>query len=206
MSEAAELTLSLPGQAANVEVASHAFDAVYPASMSDKVHSFAFSSRRWMSGLGQAAAAVGFTGVGIGLLTQVASTPALRVQVAILGLLLIAGGIAFGFRAVQELFGRLVLDRSGIHSRPGPLGFSIAWNDLRRWEVREDVPGNSVIPCIRLWQSGESTSCAIPSRLLSDGDRREVWRQLRLRAPHREITIDDVTPPSSGGRTMLGLL
>src|SRR5262245_34732939 len=63
------------------------------------VHSFPFAPERWLSGAGRCIQGSLMIGVGGFLLTQVGSTPNLVVQIAIIGSLLIAGGLALIIRS-----------------------------------------------------------------------------------------------------------
>src|SRR5690349_21032478 len=119
MSRSEELALDLPRgikQAASGAVVDTA-----------ATHCFRFVSERWLSGAGSATKGTLMIVAGGFLLSQIPHTPNLVVQMAILGGLLIAGGLAFALYSLGDLFGSLTLDPKGYRVRLGLTGFSGNW-------------------------------------------------------------------------------
>lgn len=171
MSEAA--TLALP---VAQEIAAHA--APHSHAETPIARSFAFATQRWKSGLVQGVGGMGLLGMGVFLLSQIGSTPALVVQLAILGSVCSVGGLALLAKAVSGLFGRLVIDDTGIAVRPGFTGYSIAWSELDRWEVQLDSERHPEAHSIRFWTAGSPCALFIPNSWLSNQDRAHVRRSL----------------------------
>lgn len=187
MSDAAEF--ALPLSASNPQYSAHAqpFEAEYPTQSINDAHAFPYSTRRWLSGARRASLSLVSLSVGAALLLQITRTPALAVQVAMLGTLLTLGGLVWGVQSIQDFLGQLVIDGRGIHQLPAFVGFSIPWEDLQRWEVRDDVPDSLAIPSIRFWCPQQPTSLSVANSRLSEEDRQAIRRLLQLRAPHREL-------------------
>lgn len=165
---------------------SHTFDSPLPTQLINDSHAFPYATRRWLAGFRRVAGAVIVGGTGVFLLIQISSTPGLVIQLAILGALLIACSLFLLGAATTDLLGRFVVDGRGVHQTPAFAGFSIAWKDLQKWEVRDDLPEISALPVIRLWGPQASVSYVVQSGLLSEADRREIRQLLQLLAPLRE--------------------
>lgn len=186
MSDVADFAIPLSARTPSGSAASRVFDATLPTQVINDAHSFPFATRRWLAGFRRVAGAIIVGGTGSFLLMQISSTPGLVIQLAILGMLLIACAIFLLAGAVHDLFGRFIVDGRGVHQRPAFAGFSIGWEELQKWEVREDLPEISALPVIRLWGPQASGSYVVQSGLLSEADRHEIRRLLQLRAPLRE--------------------
>ena len=115
--------------------------------------------------------------MGVFLLTQIGSTPGLVTQLAILGSVCSVGGLALLTKSISNLFGRLVIDETGIAVRPGLTGYSIAWNELNRWDVNLDSE-HSEAHSIRFWTTGSPCALFIPNSRLTHHDRAQVRRAL----------------------------
>jgi hypothetical protein len=160
---------------------------VGPALAVNDLYSFPAASPRFLHVGRRAVMALGCAGLGIALLMQIDDTPALAVQIALMGGSITLGGIVWGVQSILEFLGQLVIDGSGIHHLPAVSGFSIAWDDLQRWEVRDDVPETMPIPSVRFWVHERSGSYSVPDRLLSVADREDIRRILQRRVPQREV-------------------
>ena len=172
MSEAT--TLALP---VTHEIALHPHAHSHETT-STAAQSFAFAGQRWQSGLAQGASGTGLLGMGLFLLSQIGSTPALVTQLAILGAVCSVGGLALLTKSIGDLFGRLDIDETGIAVRPGLTGYAIAWSELDRWEVKLDSELHSEAHSIRFWTSGSPCALFIPNNWLTHQDRAEIRRTL----------------------------
>lgn len=144
-----------------------------------------FRPQCWRSGAASFVGACGLTLTGGFLWWEIPSTPWIATQLAIVGFLLIAGGLVFAVRAVHDLHGRLVIDRESARVLPAPLGFRVAWRRLKCWEVQERPLANS-LPTIRFWVVGDDRSRGVQHRCLSNDDRRRVESLLRAWLPEFE--------------------
>ena len=175
MSEAA--TLALPvAHDANTHASSHRY-----ATETSIAQSFAFSTQRWKSGVTHAASGTGLLAMGVFLLTQIGSTPALAVQLAILGAVGSVGGLALLTKSIGDLFGRLVIDEAGIAVRPSIAGYSIAWNELSRWDVNLDAEFPEA-QSVRFWTVGSPCAMFLSNSSLTHHDRTQIRRALLAHA------------------------
>ena len=139
--------------------------------------SFAFVSQRWKSGLTQGASGTGLFAMGAFLLSQISSTPALVSQLAILGAACSIGGPALLTKAVGDLFGKLVIDESGIAIHPAFTGYSIAWSELSQWDVNLDADFPEA-HSVRFWTPSSPCALSIPNSWLNHHDRTQIRRCL----------------------------
>lgn len=179
MSEATTLTLPVAQEIAHASSHGHTETPI--------AQSFAFASQRWKYGVFHGAGGTGLFVMGVFLLSQIGSTPALAVQLAILGAVCSVGGLALLTKAVSGLFGRLVIDDTGIAVRPGFTGYSIAWSELDRWDVQLDSDRHPESQSIRFWTAGSPCALFIPNSWLSDQDRARVRRSLMLYAAGKAL-------------------
>ena len=178
MSEAT--TLALPVAHEIAHHARHHAHATLPAELS-----IAFRSARWRVGLGFGAGGTVMLAVGAFLLSQIAATPALTAQLAILGSLGIVGGLALLTKSVRDLFGRLVINDDGIAVRPVFAGFSISWNELTNWEVKVDRNQHPDVPAIRFWTQGTLCPLFVSNGWLNDEARDHIRHALWTRASNK---------------------
>ena len=185
MSEVTTLALPVPNNAAfDGNARSHARSHAPTAA----VQSFAFATQRWQYGLTQAVGGTSLAVMGAFLLTQIGSTPGLTTQLAILGSICAVGGVALLTKAARDLFGRLVIDQNGITLRPGFAGFTISWNELKRWQVQLEGNSHPSSPSIRLWTQVESCPLFIPNSWLSDHDRDQIRHAMYSHAADKCMT------------------
>ena len=148
------------------------------------VHSFAFAPERWLTGVGSCVQGSLMIGVGAFLLTQVSSTPNLAVQIAIVGTLLAAGGLAFIIRSYGDFFGGLTIDRQGVRARVGLKRFELPWSEVRQWRVDEHCKMPE-LSCIELWTKGESSQ-GVPGGSLGHKDLHRARHILEAFAPEKQ--------------------
>lgn len=178
MSEAATLALPVANELA---VPQQTHTQAHSHETAATPQSFAFTSQRWKSGLQQGISGTGLLVMGVFLLSQISSTPALVAQLAILGSVCSVGGLALLMKAVGGMFGRLVIDESGIAIRPGFTGFSITWNELARWDVNLDAEYPEA-HCVRFWTPDSPCALFIPNNWLTDHSRAQIRRSLLAHA------------------------
>ncbi|MBI3866282.1 MAG: hypothetical protein HY290_30755 [Planctomycetia bacterium] len=125
---------------------------------------------------------------GVFLLTQVSATPSLKVQIAVVGALLIAGGMVFFAQSVHDLLGGLTIDAAGITSRRGLLlSKTISWSDLRCWNVNESAAKTTDIPSIQFWTADTKfPQVTIFGGCLTEKDHRLVRQLLQVFDPSKE--------------------
>jgi hypothetical protein len=182
MSEAASLAMPVAH-----EVTNHA-DSHSHATETPIAQSFAFSTQRWKRGITHATSGTGVLVMGVFLLTQISSTPGLAVQLAILGAVCSVGGLALLTKAVGDLFGRLVIDETGIAVRPSITGYSIAWNELSRWDVDLDAEFSEA-HSVRFWTPDSPCAMFLSNSSLTHHDRTQIRRALLAHA------ADKANPP-----------
>ena len=149
---------------------------------------FSYTANCRTKGLTLAALTAGLLVTGLFLLSQISTTPAVAVQLCAVGLMLTAGGAVAMHQSAQRLLGALAINDFGIHQSPGIAGFSIPWNRLSRWEVREHAVPSLGLPVVRFWAQGDPTGFTIPADSLTHGELRTLRRILRHYAPERELT------------------
>ena len=152
---------------------------------------FAFSAQRRKTGLAQGLGGAALLAVGAFLLTQITATPGLAVQLAILGSVCAVGGLGFLVRSMGDLYGRLVIDESGIAIRPSITGYSIRWNELDRWEVKFDSAQYPEANSVLFWTPDAPCALFIPNSSLTHQNRVDLRQILQTYAADKE---------ASGGR------
>lgn len=164
-------------------------DHSHSRACSDTPHgqSFGFGSQCARSGRTSAALGVVLGTTGLFLISQIGSTPALVLQLAILGAGCTVGGLSLIMRSIRDLFGRLVIDEVGISIRPSIVGYSISWNELSHWEVRTGMDRYPDANSILLWTGDTPCAMFIPNNWLSDQERVQIARSLRNFAGEKEI-------------------
>jgi len=148
-------------------------------------HSFPFAPERWLTGAGSCIQGSLMIGVGGFLLTQVSSTPNLVIQIAIVGALLIAGGLAFVVRSYGDFFGGLTIERHGIRGRVGFKSFELHWSSVKQWRV-DDACRMPELSCIELWTTSGEFSHGIPGGSLSHKDLRRAQHVLQAFVPEKQ--------------------
>ncbi len=156
---------------------------------SDTPHgqSFGFGSQCARNGRTSAAIGAILLATGLFLISQIGSTPALVLQLAILGAGCTVGGLGLIMRSIRDLFGRLVIDEVGIAIRPSIVGYSISWNELSHWEVRTGMDRYPDANSILLWTGDIPCAMFVPNNWLSDHERVQIARSLRNFAADKEI-------------------
>ena len=145
-----------------------------------------YTTRRRTKGLALAVAAAGLLLTGLFMLSQITSTPAVAVQLCAVGLLLTGGGLAVLHSAARQSLGALTIDDQGISQSPSFAGFSIPWQALSRWVVRDQPFPGAGLPVVRFWSQGDSMEFTIPADSLGENDLRALRRILRRYAPGQE--------------------
>ncbi|MFO1004934.1 MAG: hypothetical protein U0929_03160 [Planctomycetaceae bacterium] len=149
--------------------------------------SFGFARQRWQSGLLLMLQASVLIGVGAFLLSEIPATPGLKVQMAILSVILIGGGLWMVPKIVVDFFGSIRVDQTGIHMEPTIVGFSTPWDQIERWEVR-DCNGTMVSHCVRVWTKSSHHSHTIPAGYLCHRDLHLLRRVLLVASPSDLVT------------------
>lgn len=152
---------------------------------------FAFSAQRRKAGIAQGLGGAALLTVGAFLLTQITATPGLSMQLAILGSVGIVGGLGLLVRSMGDLYGRLVIDESGIAIRPSITGYSIRWNELDRWEVKFDSAQYPEANSVLFWTPDAPCALFIPNSSLTHQNRVDLRQILQTYAADKE---------ASGGR------
>lgn len=147
---------------------------------------FSFFAQRRRSGVTQGWAAVTLLAVGSFLFSQIGTTHLLTVQLAILGSFCVVGGLGFAILSIRDLFGRLVIDESGIAVRPGIVGETIRWNELAGWEVKPDSIRYPEACSVLIWTQDDPCALFVPNNWLTGQDRLELRRMLQTYAPEKE--------------------
>ncbi len=181
MSDAASIALPVPH-----DNALHADTHAHSHESAAAPQSFAFVSQRLKSGVTQGLSGTGLLAMGAFLLSQISSTPALVSQLAILGAACSIGGLALLTKAIGDLFGKLVIDESGIAIRPAFTGYSIAWNELTQWDVNLDADFPEA-HSIRFWTPSSPCALSIPNSWLNHHDRTQIRRCLLSHAADKAM-------------------
>ncbi len=177
------------------DVASHGASAVHEVysrsadsceTESGTARTFSFFGQRRRSGVTQGWAGVTLLAVGAFLFSQIGTTHLLAVQLAILGSVCIVGGLGFAILSIRDLFGRLVIDESGIAVRPGIIGETIRWNELAGWEVKPDSSRYPEACTVLIWTQEDPCALFVPNNWLTGQDRLELRRMLQTYAPEKE--------------------
>ena len=87
------------------------------------------------------------------------------------------GGLALLTKAVGDLFGKLVIDESGIAIHPAFTGYSIAWSELSQWDVNLDADFPEA-HSVRFWTPSSPCALSIPNSWLNHHDRTQIRRCL----------------------------
>lgn len=149
--------------------------------------SFGFARQRWQSGLFLSLQAAVLIGVGVFLLSEIPATPGLKVQMVILSVILITGGLWMVPKIVVNFFGSIRVDQTGIHMEPTLVGFSTPWDQIERWEVR-DCHGAIVTHSVRVWTKSSHHSHTIPAGYLCHRDLHLLRRVLLVASPSELVT------------------
>lgn len=176
MSEASTLALPLPASA-------RADDAALDPSLP---HRFAFAPQRWTVGVGRCIQAALMLGAGGFLLSQAPSTPKLTTQIAIVGSLLGAGGLALLIYALSDFTGSFTVDPQSLRGRFGLWGFSVSWNDLEKWQVHSAAANTVELPSVRLWAAHRPVPFIVPGGHLREGDHGRIEQLLQKLAPEKQ--------------------
>lgn len=153
---------------------------------SGTARTFSFIEQRRGSGVTQGWAAVTLLTVGSFLFSQIGTTHLLAVQLAILGSFCVVGGLGFAILSIRDLFGRLVIDESGIAVRPGIVGETIRWNELAGWEVKPVSIRYPDACTVLIWTQDDPCALFVPNNWLTSQDRLELRRMLQTYAPEKE--------------------
>lgn len=145
-------------------------------------HAFAFARQRWQNGMTTVIGASIMAISGGFLLSQIPATPGLKVQLAILGAILLIGALAMIRKAATDLLGSIQVDRDGIHMRPVIAGFSAPWSRVSRWEVCEDAQA-TYLPCLKVWVEGQEHPHSVPNGFLNDHDLHRLRKLLLVGRP-----------------------
>jgi len=151
-------------------------------SMVESPLSFTFARQRWQNGVMSLLGSMAMAATGGFLLSEIPRTPGLKVQMAILGVLLLLGSIALLYRIAIDLFGAVRVDRKGIHVRPAFAGFSAPWKAVQRWEVADDR-SSAYLPCLKVWVDGKEHPHVVPGGMLSHHDLRQLRKLLIVGRP-----------------------
>ena len=144
-----------------------------------------FARQRWQNGILLTLQAGALIGAGAFLLHEIPATPGLKVQMAILSVILIAGGLWMIPKILVDFFGTIQIDQRGIHMGPSLVGFSTPWSDVEKWEIR-DCHGVTAAHCVRVWPKNSTQTHTVPAGFLSHHDL-HLLRRLMLAAGPAEI-------------------
>lgn len=156
-------------------IAQHHRDVV--EALDDNPHAFGFARQRWQNGILTLIGSGLMMTTGSFLLYEIPSTPALRMQMAILAGLLLIGALAMLWKVMVDLFGSVRVDRDGIHMLPAVAGFSAPWSNVLRWEVCDDHSA-SYLPCLKIWTRGRPDPYSVPAGFLGHQDLRRLRKLL----------------------------
>lgn len=148
---------------------------------------FGFARQRWQNGILLTLQAAAMFGAGAFLISEIPATPNLKVQMAILGGLLIVGGLAMLPIIVVDFFGAVRVDQTGIHMVPSVVGFSAPWSIVEKWEVR-DCNGVTASHSIRVWESDTNRSHTVPAGFLSHHDLHRLRRVMVASSPSEKAS------------------
>jgi hypothetical protein len=143
---------------------------------------FGFARQRWQNGILLTLQAAAMFAAGIFLLSEIPATPNLKVQMAILSGLLIAGGIVMLPKILVDFFGSIRVDETGIHMAPTLVGFSAPWSMVEKWEIR-DCNGATASHSIRVWSNDTNRSHTVPAGFLSHHDLHRLRRVMLASSP-----------------------
>lgn len=156
---------------------------------------FGYNSRFRSVGLAFALGSVGLVLTGLFLLSQVAATPNVAVQLSAVGLMLTGAGLACLHQSTRRLLGGLTIDDQGISLTPALAGFTIPWPCLKRWQIRDRSFPLTGQPMARFWAEGQSLEFSIPAGSLSEEDLQTLRQILRDYAP--ELEASETWSPST---------
>ena len=152
--------------------------------MENQSSSWALGATR--DGMYKLLAGVGLVGAGALLLSNITSAPALALQTGLLGGIGVIVGLAVAVVGFRHLTMRLEADASGISLKPSPLGFSIAWSDLRCWGLTDIGDRGAGFSELKLWKQGVERPFLVDITELHAAERCQLRRTLIERAPDDE--------------------
>jgi hypothetical protein len=117
---------------------------------------------------------------------QIPVTPALSTQLVLISLLFFAAAGWASMAAFRDLFGALTIDEEGIHASPKLTGFSVRWDDLQSWDVKEYAARPLSAPGMMFHRSEQRMPETLRCGFLGDHDVERVRQLLRLRASAAE--------------------
>ena len=148
--------------------------------------SFGFARQRWQNGILLSLQAAAMFGAGGFLLSEIPATPGLKIQMAILSVILIAGGLWMVPKIIVYFFGAIRVDQTGIHMEPTIVGFSTPWEEIEKWEVR-DCNGTIASHCVRVWSKSVNHSHIIPAGFLCHRDLHLLRRVMLTASPSDRV-------------------
>jgi hypothetical protein len=179
MSDSAGFAISMPDSAGVA-------DSRLAISDVSAVHSFWFGRRLWPAAFGLGLQAALLLTAGVFLLTQIASTPNLAVQIALTGGLMTIGGIALLFRSLGTFRAGLKIDCKGVCARLGWRTISVPWSRVERWSVSEQELKLAQLPGIVVWVKGNKRLFAIPNGHLDNQSRHQIHQLFHILAYGKE--------------------
>ncbi len=145
---------------------------------------FVFAKQRQGAGLSTLFKALLAIAAGVLLITQIPSTPSLKIQMGLLSALCCVGGGSLLPSAIRDMFGRLKVDGRGIHMTPSYVGFSIPWKELVGWD--------SDHLAFRFYTSKSKRALATYARYLDASDRNSLYGVLRACVPQKQgVVMED---------------
>ena len=150
--------------------------------------SFGFARQRWQNGILLSLCRLApCSGLVHSCFSEIPATPNLKVQMAILGVILIVGGLSMLPKIVVDFFGAVRVDQTGIHMVPSVVGFSAPWSIVEKWEVR-DCNGVTASHSIRVWESDTNRSHTVPAGFLSHHDLHRLRRVMVASSPSEKAS------------------
>lgn len=137
--------------------------------------------------LGRALQGVGLIALGVFLLSKMSVAPQLKVQVVLLGSLLVAGGCAFVGGGLVTLTSRLAVDAHGIRGRLGTTLIDVPWDRIVGWRVNDHDDRIPELTSAELVTAGGENVMPLPGGYLDRDARRELRNACRTFAPTREL-------------------
>jgi hypothetical protein len=155
--------------------------------VTNAVYRFYFAPLRWLTGVDSLVKSALMFFPGVFLLSQVSATPNLRIQVATAGTLLAGGGIAFFVHSLRDFLGGLTIDAAGITARRGLFSKTLAWSEIKRWNVDNSAANMAELSSIQLWSTeSDFPQVVVPGSFLSENEHRLVRQLLLVFAPDKE--------------------
>lgn len=131
---------------------------------------FPFLRYRWLLVLGIVARSALMIVAGVFLLSQIAETPGLAVQMAVLGALLTGGGLLFLVHARGDLWGGLIVSPEGLVVANGRSSFSLAWSQVQRWRMFDQAAQACGSPTLEVWSTDAQGRSVVPGGRLNAMD------------------------------------